>query len=45
MKRTTGRRQWDPARSGQVLKDMREREELSRREVAERLSTELVLQP
>jgi transcriptional regulator with XRE-family HTH domain len=40
-KRNTGRRQWDPARSGEVLKDLREREELSRREVAERLSVDL----
>jgi hypothetical protein len=38
MKRTTGRRQWNSAVSGTALKKLREREELSRREVAEHLS-------
>jgi transcriptional regulator with XRE-family HTH domain len=41
MSRNTGRRQWDPTISGASLQRLREREELSRREVAEHLSEQL----
>jgi transcriptional regulator with XRE-family HTH domain len=41
MKRTTGRRQWNPTISGVQLQKLREREELSRREVADHLSRQL----
>lgn len=41
MRRSTGRRQWNPTISGAQLQKLREREELSRREVAEQLSRKL----